>query len=177
MVDPTSPMNNSVFRLPAIENCRLRFNQSLRDEIICWLKEQADWTHAVTLTIHRSEGGYGISNQEVDRRCRLFLNRINRRIYKHATKRKGFRIASVAFLGNGAYGDNPHVHWAFQKPSEMTPAVFDRLLREMCRTTKGIGQQFDVKDYRDEGWLGYMVDHGFEGLMEKLTFTAVCHKH
>jgi hypothetical protein len=47
----------------------------------------------------------------------------------------------------------------------------------MARTTKGLGQQFDVKDYRDEDWLGYMFDHGFEGLMEKLTFTAVCPKH
>lgn len=83
----------------------------------------------------------------------------------------------MAFLGYGSYGDHPHVHWAFQKPSEMTSAAFDLLLREMCRTTKGIGQQFEVKDYRDEGWLGYMVDHGFEGLMEKLTFTAVCPKH
>jgi hypothetical protein len=142
-----------------------------------WLKAQADWTHAVTLTMHRSKGGHGISNPEVARRCRLFLSRINRRIYKHGTKRKGYRIASVAFLGGGSYGDHPHVHWALQKPPDMTSEGFERLLKKMIRTTKGLGQQFDIKAYRDEGWLGYMVDHGFDNLMEKLTFTSVCPKH
>ena len=170
-------MNSSVFGLLPIEAYRLRFNQSRRDEIICWLKAHADWTHAVTLTMHRPEGGHEISKPEVARRCGRFLNRINRRIYKHGTKRKGYRIASVAFLGDGTYGNHPHVHLALQKPPDMTTEGFDRLLKEMATTTKGIGQQFDIKSYRDEGWLGYMVDHGFDGLMEQLTFKAVCPKH
>jgi hypothetical protein len=148
-----------------------------RQQKIRWFSRLADWTHAVTLTMHRPMNGHGTSNQEVERRCRLFLNRINRRIYKHGAKRKGFRIASVAFLGNGSYGDHPHVHWALQKPPDMTNEAFDRLLREMASTTKGLGKEFDVKPYRDEGWLGYMFDHGFDGWMEKLTFTAVCPKH
>lgn len=142
-----------------------------------WLKAQADWTHAVTLTMHRFEDGHGISNPEVERRCHLFLNRINRRIYKHGTKRKGFRIASVAFLGDGPYGDHPHVHLAVQKPPDMTHEAFDRLLRGMASTTKGLGKEFDIKPYRDEGWLGYMVDHGFEGWIDQATVAAVCPKH
>jgi hypothetical protein len=172
-------MNSSVFGLPPIETYSLRFNQSRRNEIICWLKEHAEWTHAVTLTMHHPpESGHGISNPEVTRRCRLFLNRINRRIYsRHGTRRKGYRIASVAFLGNGPYGDHPHAHLALQKPPDMTTDGFDRLLKEMATTTKGLGQQFDIKPYRDEGWLGYMVDHGFEGLMDQVTFAAVCPQH
>ena len=170
-------MNSSVFGLPAIENQRLRFNQSRRDEIICWLKAHADWTHAVTLTMHRSKYDYAISKQEVEKRCFEFLNRINRRIYKHGTKRKGFRIASVAFLGNGPYADHPHVHLALQKPPDMTHEAFEQILNVMASTTNGLGKEFDIKPYRNEGWLGYMLDHGFDGWMEKLTFTAVCPKH
>lgn len=146
-------------------------------ETVQWLASQANWTHAVTLTMHRSKNGYEISKQEVEKRCFEFLSRINRRIYKHGTKRKGFKIASVAFLGGGSYGDHPHVHWALQKPPDMTNEGFERFLKKMIRTTKGLGQQFDIKPYRDEGWLGYMVDHGFDGLMEKLTFAAVCPQH
>jgi len=148
-----------------------------RQQKIRWLSRLADWTHVVTLTMHCSANNHEINKEQVARRCRLFLNRINRRIYKHGTKRKGLRIASVAFAGDGAYGDHPHVHLALQKPPDMTTERFDRLLKEMATTTKGIGQQFDIKSYRDEGWLGYMVDHGFHGLMEQLTFTAVCPKH
>ncbi len=149
-----------------------------RLETLLWLEGLAEWTHAVTLTMHRPEGGHAISKPEVTRRCRLFLNRINRRIYsRHGTRRKGYRIASVAFLGNGPYGDHPHAHLALQKPPDMTTDGFDRLLKEMATTTKGLGQQFDIKPYRDEGWLGYMVDHGFEGLMDQVTFAAVCPQH
>jgi hypothetical protein len=142
-----------------------------------WLQAQANWTHAVTLTMHRPKNGHGVSNYEVARRCGLFLRRINRRIYKHGTKRKGFRISSVAFLGDGSYGDHPHVHWALQKPSDMTHEAFEQILNVMASTTKGLGKEFDIKPYRDEGWLGYMVDHGLVGLMDQLTFTAVCPKH
>lgn len=156
---------------------RFRFNRSERSQSILWLVAQANWTHAVTLTMHSPIIGSGTSKHEVERRCRLFLNRINRRIYKHGTKRKGFSIASVAFLGKGQYGDHPHVHLAVQKPPDMTHEAFDRLLREMVTTTKGLGQQFDIKPYRDEGWLSYMIDHGFDGWMDKLTFTAKCPQH
>jgi hypothetical protein len=149
----------------------------IRSQKISWLAGLANWTHAVTLTMHRPEKNYGISNDEVARRCGLFLNRINRRIYKHGTKRKGFRIASVAFLGTGSYGDHPHVHWALQKPSDMTSEDFEQIVNVMASTTKGLGKKFDVKPYRDEGWLGYMVDHGFDGWMKNLAFTAVCPKH
>jgi hypothetical protein len=171
-------MNSSVYGLPPIETCRLRFNQSRRAEIICWLKAHADWTHAVTLTMHPPESGHGISNPEVARRCRLFLNRINRRIYsRHGTRRKGYRIASVAFLGNGPYGDHPHAHLALQKPHGISHKSFNQILNEMARTTNGLGQQFDIKPYRDERWLGYMVDHGFEGFMDQVTVAAVCPQH
>ena len=172
-------MNSSVFGLPPIETNSLRFNQSRRNEIICWLKAHAEWTHAVTLTMHHPpESGHGISNPEVTRRCRLFLNRINRRIYsRHGTRRKGYRIASVAFLGNGPYGDHTHAHLALQKPPDMTHEAFEQILNVMASTTNGLGKEFDIKPYRNEGWLGYMLDHGFDGWMEKLTFTAVCPKH
>ena len=83
----------------------------------------------------------------------------------------------MAFLGNGPCGDHPHVNWALQKPSDMTNADFEQIVEVMASTTKGLGKEFDVKPYRDEGWLGYMLDHGFDGWMERFAFTAACPKH
>ena len=83
----------------------------------------------------------------------------------------------MAFLGDGSYGDHPHVHWALQKPSDMANADFEQIVKVMATTTKGLGKEFDVKPYRDESWLGYMLDHGFGGWMGNLAFTAVCPKH
>lgn len=170
-------MNQINFGSSPFRPACFRFKQSERNQSIYWLQAQANWTHAVTLTMHRPKNGHGVSNDEVARRCGLFLSRINRRIYKHGTKRKGFRIASVAFLGTGSYGDHPHVHWALQKPSDMTSEDFEQIVNVMASTTKGLGKKFDVKPYRDEGWLEYMLEHGFDGWMESLSFTAVCPKH
>jgi hypothetical protein len=143
-----------------------------------WLLSLANWTHVLTVTMSRGEYGYPISDVEVEKRCRLFLSRINRRIYgRHGTRRKGYRIASVAYQGAGAYGDHPHVHWAFQKPPDLSHAAFLELLCQMASSTKGIGKQFDVQYYFGEGWLGYMIDHGNEGWMHSLTSTAVCPQH
>ena len=80
----------------------------------------------------------------------------------------------MAFLGNGPYADHPHVHLALQKPPDMTHEAFEQILNVMASTTNGLGKEFDIKPYRNEG---YMLDHGFDGWMEKLTFTAVCPKH
>jgi hypothetical protein len=44
----------------------------------------------------------------------------------------------------------------------------------MVMTTKGLGTQFDIRDYYGVGWFEYMLDHGIEGFVEQLTFTAKC---
>lgn len=152
--------------------------QLAKVELSQWLLGLANWSHVLTVTMSRGRYGYPISDAEVEKRCRLLLSRINRRIYgRHGVRRKGFRIASVAFQGRGAYGDHPHVHWAFQKPPDLSHITFYELLHEMASTTKGIGKQFDVQYYFGKGWLGYMIDHGNEGWMQALTFTAVCPQH
>lgn len=151
---------------------------SSKQKQIQWLSGLANWTHVLTVTMSRGQYGYQLGDVEVQRRCRLLLSRINRRIYgKHGTRRKGYRIASVAYQGAGAYGDHPHVHWAFQKPADLSHKAFNELLCEMASSTKGIGKQFDVQNYFGEGWLGYMIDHGNEGWMHSLTSIAVCPQH
>jgi hypothetical protein len=142
------------------------------------MKELSAWTHAVTITFRKTIPSQYLGKAESIRRSAVFVNKVNRRAYgRRGMRRKGIRIASVAFWGDGAYEDHPHVHLAFQKPPHLTNADFGLLLHEVASTTKGLGKQFDIKPYRDEGWLSYMVDHGFDGWIEKLTFTAVCPKH
>lgn len=80
----------------------------------------------------------------------------------------------MAFMGCGAYGDHPHVHWAFASPPYMQPEKFAAVLRNMVMTTKGFGAQFDIQAYYGAGWLDYMLDHGFEGLIDQLSFAAKC---
>ena len=118
------------------------------------------------------------SKAEIGRRCRLFLSCVNRRLYgRHGTRRQGLRIGSVAFMGTGAYGTHPHVHWALAGPSNLQPNELTEILRQIASTTLGIGQQFDIQTYYGVRWLKYMLDHGFEGWIEQVTFAAKCPMH
>ena len=142
-----------------------------------WLGNLANWTHAITLTMTRTDSGLHPGHDEVLRRCRLFLNRLNCRWYKRRGTKRGYRIASAAFLGWGSYEDHPHVHWALEKPIDQSDLAFEAMLRNIAQTTAGIGEQLDIQQYYGAGWLSYMVDHGFEGWQPALTFAAKCPKH
>lgn len=142
-----------------------------------WLSRLANWTHALTLTMARTSKGQPPSSQEVVRGCRLFLNRVNRRWYRKRGTKQGYRIASAAFLGWGAYGLHPHVHWVLEKPVDQSNEDFERMLMDIAKTTKGIGRQIDIQRYYSPKWLAYMTSHGSEGWQDCLTFAAKCPEH
>jgi hypothetical protein len=137
-----------------------------------FLRELAPWTVALTLTAAKSKYRVAIGVEGFLRCCRLFLSRLNRKIYGHGTRRKSFRIASAAVIGHGLYGDNLHIHWVLAGPPEMPTDSFKELVRLIILTNKGLGQQFNIQTYYGQFWLLYMLDHGFEGVITDLTFQA-----
>lgn len=155
----------------------IRTLRSIKPDLIRFLEDLSPWTHALTLTMARSMSGHHPSHDEVLRQCRLFLNRVNCHWFKRRGTKRGYRIASAAFLGWGAYEDNPHVHWALEKPIDQSDRAFEALLRNTAQTTSGIGEEMKIRRYFGPGWLEYMADHGFHGWQPSLTFPAKCPKH
>jgi hypothetical protein len=150
--------------------------KQLDKPIVKWLHEIANWTHAVTLTLNPLQTGRVIHPIEIAKRCRLFLSRLNRRIYgRHGVRRKGLKVASAAVFGYGAYEDHPHIHLVLEQPSQITHEEFTQIIHNIASTTKGLAHQHEVKRYFSSGWINYMVDHGFEGWIDSATHTAKCH--
>jgi len=149
--------------------------RSIDESIVQWLQGLADWTHAVTLTLNPLRSEAEMNPIEIAKRCRLFLSRLNRRIYgRHGVRRKSFRVASAAVYGCGAYGTHPHIHLILQKPPKCTHEEFAQSIHSIASTTKGLAQQHVVKRYFSSGWINYMVEHGFEGWIDSATYTAKC---
>ena len=137
-----------------------------------WFKDFADWTHAVTVTPKPSRKGFPRTKSPTISTTSHFVSVLNRKVLGNSRARKGHRIACVAVYGDGAYGDHPHVHLAFQAPSgmsydEMHQAILNSVLR-----TNGLGINPDIQPYTSEGWLTYMLDHGTDGLLVELTSPA-----
>ena len=133
------------------------------------------WTHFVTLTYKQPSGTYLLGQIEVLRRSRLFLSRLNRKIFgRHGCRRSGFRIGSCAVLGWGIYGDHPHTHWLLTKPPEMTDEEFNRLINLIASTTSGISREREIQTIFSDSVVEYLVNHGFEGWIDQVTFVAKC---
>lgn len=78
----------------------------------------------------------------------------------------------MAVYGDGTYGDHPHVHLAFQAPSDMSYDEMHQAVLHSVLRTKGLGINPDIQPYTSKGWLTYMLDHGAEGLLVELISPA-----
>ena len=136
------------------------------------------WTHFLTLTYKPQRNNRVLNSAEVLKSSRLFLSRLNRRVYgRHGVRRNGFRIGSCAVLGWGAYGDHPHTHWLLAKPPQLEESDFAHLIQTMASTTHGIGVERDLQLYFSPRVIKYMFGHGFDCWIDQVTFEAKCPVH
>jgi hypothetical protein len=150
-------------------------SSKLRQQRIDFILKLNPWTHFVTLTYTQSRGYFTVGKIEVLRRSRLFLSILNQKIYgRHGCRRSGFRIGSCAVLGWGAYGCHPHTHWLLAKPPHMNDEKFNRHIELIASTTPGIGKGRDIQTIFSNHVVEYIVNHGFEGWIEQVTFAAKC---
>jgi hypothetical protein len=137
-----------------------------------WFADFAHWTHAVTVTPKPSRKGFPRTKSPTISTTSHFVSVLNRKVLGNSRARKGHKIACVAVYGDGAYGDHPHVHLAFQAPSGMSYDEMHQAIENSIQRTKGLGIEHDIQPYTSEGWLTYMLDHGTDGLLVELTSPA-----
>jgi len=151
------------------------FKDQPADEKLAFFSALNAWTHFVTLTYKRLKDDRVASSAQVLKSSRLFLSRLNRRVYgRHGVRRQGFRIGSCAVMGWGAYGDHPHTHWLLAKPPQIEELDFAHLIQVMASTTHGIGVELDLQPYFSPRVIEYMLGHGFDCWIDQVTFEAKC---
>jgi hypothetical protein len=150
-------------------------SSKLRQQRIDFILKLNPWTHFATLTYTQPRGHYIVGKFEVLRRSRLFLSRLNQKVFgRHLCRRKGFRIGSCAVLGWGAYGCHSHTHWLLAKPPHMDDEKFNRHIEQIASTTRGIGKERDIQIVFSNDLVDYLVNHGFENWIDQVTFAAKC---
>lgn len=150
-------------------------SSKLRQQRIDFILKLNPWTHFATLTYTQPRGHFTLGKIEVLRRSRLFLSILNQKIYgRHGCRRSGFRIGSCAVLGWGIYGYHPHTHWLLAKPSHLTNEEFNLHIELIASTTPGLGKERDLQTIFSNRVVEYIVNHGFEGWIEQVTFAAKC---
>jgi hypothetical protein len=56
----------------------------------------------------------------------------------------------------------------------MTDEEFNRLINVIASTTRGIGKERDIQTIFSDCVVDYLVNHGFEGWIDQVTFAAKC---
>ncbi len=129
---------------------------------------------AVTLTFKKNIHGASIGPDVMKSVCRLFLNRVNHKIYgRHAVRRKGFKLGVITALGRGASGDNPHSHMALTSPKKYSIDEFLVIVRKLASSTRGVDQQIHVVECHDHRWVRYGLDTFKHEWVPELTYEAV----
>ncbi len=97
---------------------------------------------------------------------RHFIRVLNIKCFGRKQFDKGRRVSVVAAFGMGSSLDHPHGHMAIAAPVDMTFGEFEKLILDAIHKTRWLNQQFDVKPYKNEGWIKYLLDHQEELFMD-----------
>ena len=143
------------------------FHQACLHWIRCEFK---GFTHAVTLTFNRMDSSTGQlwSVQIIQKATKVFLDILNKFVFKNLATRRVNRLGSVAVMGLGAYGDNPHVHLALACPSHLNFNQFKQLISKSADLTYWLNKEIRIEAYEDDGWLNYMLGHRWDNVLLEL---------
>jgi hypothetical protein len=97
--------------------------------------------------------------------AKYLLYRLNRSVYKQRAKKHRATVASLMILGKNALGDVTHLHFALGLPECMDYTEFEAVVAATIRSLYWCAREFDLKPYRDCGWLRYVLAHGSENLI------------
>lgn len=126
-----------------------------------------NWILAGTITlhdIHPTTGRKRHPKASYDTAKHL-LRRINKAAFNHRADRHGATVASVMILGDNAYGEQSHIHFAFGQPNSMSDIDFHAVVEKAIIRTRWCNREFDIRPYRNDGWLQYLLAHGTEKLI------------
>ena len=56
----------------------------------------------------------------------------------------------------------------------MTDSEFNRHIEQIASTTRGIGKERNIQTVFNNRVVEYIVNHGFEGWIDQVTFAAKC---
>jgi|GEM_PF-2352627 len=145
---------------PGREHSRYHSIRVIDEHWVQWLDSLAPWTHAYTVTCkRRSVRNAPITEEILVDTARHFIRRISLRCFGKRARRAQLTPVVVT-LGWGCYGDHPHLHFCFAAPVAMPFVVFSLILEEEARKVFWIDRQRRIEQYRDTGWLEYLLEQG-----------------
>ena len=138
-----------------------------------WLHGIAPWTHAITLSLRRTDTTKKpITEAIIKDTVKHLIRRINFACLGSSKARQGKTIASAVVFGRGRYGDNPHIHMSLACPSFISKPQFESILEKAFSKIYWLDRERKIAPYINEGWSGYIAKHGIENLIESVLHSS-----
>jgi hypothetical protein len=93
---------------------------------------------------------------------RWFLRLLNDRCFGHSYRRKNIEVGFYATFEGLEIHEELHCHGAIRLPKKLSNKKFFSAFDYARCNTKRLGSHFDLKPYKDEGWIRYSLKTGID---------------
>jgi len=128
----------------------------------------------LTITFVQSSRRYKtLLNEAVaEKALQWFICRLNKAIFGHGVKRKGFKCGVVTFLENRT--SNIHAHLALQLPSNSEIGLIKLTIQDLIRKGNWFDKEYDIQScYFKEGLMEYIAKEGQDSMIVSCTHKAL----
>ena len=130
-------------------------------------------THACTFTLEQFD--MNLSAEQAWQTWQHFCNKLNYLLYKNAAKRHGKSLLILPVLHGELSGKNLHFHAAIgcvdrTYSFEQLKALINKTWREV----KWAKNKTEIVEFRDTGWLNYMLKESVRLDLSSVDLTRAC---
>jgi hypothetical protein len=139
-----------------------------------WLWKLAPWNVAFTITTRPDKYGQFPSERAFRNTLTYLLKRLNVDLFGHRANRLGHRVGSaMAVEKNSDTGF--HAHGVLTIPDNFNFSDFQNIFLTKIHRMKMLGNQTDIRQNPDEGWLSYMLKTGPSSLIHETLYKPFEH--
>lgn len=136
-----------------------QFRLTQKAEIRNWVEQLGKYQFLVTITPNKP----WVSRAELEKAVYLLLNIINRMFYGRAARRGKRSLASLAVIERNKNKDGFHAHLLLAKSPAHSISEAKEIIKRVLGSIRVFGY-FDIRRYRDERHLSYVLKQGSEAL-------------
>jgi len=151
-----------------------RYDERLQAQTFDWMAQYDEHlTHACTFTLEQFDGN--LTAEQAWRQWERFCKYLNRKLYGNAAKRYDKTLLILATLEGEISCKHLHIHAAIgcidrDYSFEKLAALINATWREM----KWAKHETDIRQYRDTGWLGYILKESVRLDLSSVDLTKSC---
>ena len=152
------------------------YDERLKQQTETWMTQyETHLTHACTFTLKQTVGDKVLTPDNVWLYWENYCKYLNRMLYKHAAKNHNKSLVILPVLHGEISGKRLHIHAAIGCVDRaISYNELAALINKTWRAMKWTQNETDIKQYKDTGWINYMLHESVRMDLHSVDITRCC---